>query len=461
MGGTLEPAVRRPGEVVRAARLRSGLTLAELGNRAGYSAAQVSRYERGVTPLRDVSVLRRFARALAISPGELGLAGTGPGGGSGRAPIAAASGVPSRVVPSRVAGEPGGRDEDVRRRQLLAALGAAAASAAGGRAGAAVPLVVPRGAGVGELLVSQVRDAMLGLASAPARVSAGAVRAGLDGALADFRDSRYGRLSVTLPRLISAGHVLAAGGGDSGQRDALLAGIYTLTTRMLIKLDDQQLGWMAADRARVLASGGGDPLAVGEAARNLAVLARKAGWHEQASSIALSAAASPLLAGPGTRLAAERGLLIQSAAYTAARAGDRDGMRELTDEAASVAAQVGGRALLRDHGGGFSPATVELHRVSAENYAGDPGAAVAAALRIAPASLPTTERRARYWTDTARAYANWGRREDCVSALLSAEREAPEETHARPAVRDLVSSLLVTGRTGPELRGLAARCGIT
>jgi hypothetical protein len=48
-----------------------------------------------------------------------------------------------------------------------------------------------------------------------------------------------------------------------------------------------------------------------------------------------------------------------------------------------------------------------------------------------------------------------------VSALLSAEREAPEETHVGPAVRDLVSSLLVTGRSGPEVRGLAARCGIT
>jgi hypothetical protein len=82
-------------------------------------------------------------------------------------------------------------------------------------------------------------------------------------------------------------------------------------------------------------------------------------------------------------------------------------MRELTDQAASIAARSGGPALLRDHGGGFSPATVELHRVSAENYAGDPGAAVAAALRIVPASL------------------------------------------------------LVAGRTGPELRGLAARCGIT
>jgi hypothetical protein len=70
---------------------------------------------------------------------------------------------------------------------------------------------------------------------------------------------------------------------------------------------------MAADRARALASGGGDPLAVGEAARNLAVLARKAGWHDQAASIALSAAASPLLDRTDPRLAAERGLLIQSA----------------------------------------------------------------------------------------------------------------------------------------------------
>jgi hypothetical protein len=457
MGSALEsPGGQRPGNVVRAARLRGGLTLAGLGTLTGYSAAQVSRYERGVTPLTDVAVLRRFARALAIPPGELGLAPAPPGGAAGRGRVGAAVGVPSRAVSSTVAGEPGGRDGDVRRRQLLAALGAAAGSQVAG----AVPLPAPREAALGGLLVGRVRDAMLGLAPVPSRVSAVTVRTGLDGALADFRGSRYGRLSVSLPRLISAGHVLAAG-GDSRERDGLLAEIYTLTTRMLIKLDDQQLGWMAADRARVLASGAGDPLAVAEAARNLAVLARKAGWNDQATSIALAAASGPLLAGPGARLAAERGLLIQSAAYTAARAGDRYTMRELTGEAASIAAGLGGQALLLDHGGGFTPVTVELHRVSAENYAGDPGAAVAAARRIVPASLPTTERRARYWTDTARAYANWGRRDDCVSSLLAAEREAPEETHARPAVRDLVSGLLVTGRTGPELRGLAARCGVT
>jgi transcriptional regulator with XRE-family HTH domain len=449
----------RPGNVVRAARRRSGLTLAELGARTGYSAAQVSRYERGVTPLTDVVVLRRFARALAIPPDALGLAAA-PHGGAGRSRGAAVIAVSSRAASFTVAGEPGGRDDDVRRRQLLAALGAAAAGVVGARVPAVPPPAVPGDARIGELLISRVRDAMLGLAPVPPSVSAGAVRAGLDGALADFRDSRYSRLAVSLPRLICAGHLLAAG-RETQESGALLTGVYTLTTRMLIKLDEQQLGWMAADRARVLASGGGDPMAVGEAARNLAVLARKAGWHDQAASIALAAAASPLLSDSAPRLAAERGLLIQSAAYTAARAGDRDTMRELTGEAAAIAAGLGDRVLLRDHGGGFTLATVGLHRISAENYAGDPGAAVAAALRIAPGSLPTTERRARYWTDTARAWGNWGRREECVNALLAAEREAPEETHARPAVRDLVSGLLVTGRVGPELRGLAVRCGIT
>jgi hypothetical protein len=227
-------------------------------------------------------------------------------------------------------------------------------------------------------------------------------------------------------------------------------------------LDDPRLGWMAADRAQVTALGSGDPLVSAEkAARNLAVLARKAGRHAQAASIALTAAASPRLRGTDPRLAAERGLLIQSAAYTAARAADRDVMREMTGQAAAIAARLKGTVILRDHGGGFTPATVGLHRISAENHAGDPSAAVAAAAQVAPASLPATERRARYWTDSARAYSMWGKREDCIQALLAAEHSAPQEINTRPAIRDVIRGLLITGRTSPELRGLAVRCGIT
>jgi len=182
MGRALEPGGERPGQVVRAARLRSGLTLAELGDRTGYSAAQVSRYERGVTPLTDVAVLRQFARALAIKPGELGLAAAPSRSATTRGRVTAVSTVPWPLASSTVAGESGGRDDDVRRRQLLAALGAAAAGAAGSRVATAAPPAVPRDARIGELLVSRVRDAMLGLAPVPSRVSAGAVRAGLDSA---------------------------------------------------------------------------------------------------------------------------------------------------------------------------------------------------------------------------------------------------------------------------------------
>jgi hypothetical protein len=52
---------RQFGAIVRGARTAQGLTLAELGHRTGYSAAQVSRYERGLAPLTDIAVLRRFA----------------------------------------------------------------------------------------------------------------------------------------------------------------------------------------------------------------------------------------------------------------------------------------------------------------------------------------------------------------------------------------------------------------
>ena len=70
------------------ARTSQGLTLAELGKRVGYSAAQVSRYERGIAPLTDIAVLRRFAAALAIPPQVFGLAPAGPAAAQCCAPSA-------------------------------------------------------------------------------------------------------------------------------------------------------------------------------------------------------------------------------------------------------------------------------------------------------------------------------------------------------------------------------------
>lgn len=448
-------AITTPGQLIRQVRQAHRLTLAELGKLTGYSAAQVSRYERGISPMTDIAVLRRFAEALGIPPQAFGLAPPQPQVRHGQAtiPITAYPSLPAHRV-GRTRREDG---DPVRRRTLLTNLAVTAAAAASGRFLTGGTAQTDK-ALLGEMLVAGLRDAMLGLGNPPGDPPPPEqLPAELSRALTDFHTCRYGSLAVRLPQLIRAGHTLNGGGTD---HYALLAQSYVLATRMLVKLDEQQLGWMAADRARQLAEAGDDVLTAAETARNLAVLARKAGWNDQAMSIALAAADDPSLRRAGRAGAAERGLLIQSAAYTAARSGDRKGMRQLTDEAAAIAASLGGSTLLRDHGGGFSPVTVQLHLISAENSAGDPAAALSAARAIAPQSLPSVERRSRYYTDIAAAVVQMGRREDCVRALLTAEHHAPEETYARPAVRSLISSLLVSGRTTSELRGLAARSGV-
>src|ERR1039457_485651 len=76
-----------------------------------------------------------------------------------------------------------------------------------------------------------------------------------------------------------------------------------------------------------------------------------------------------------------------------------------------------------------------------------------------PASLPSGERRARYYTDVTRAFGQWAGA-TTASTLCWPPNARPGRNPPRPAVRDLISGLLVSGRTAPELRDLAARCSI-
>ncbi|GAA0432117.1 hypothetical protein [Streptomyces luteireticuli] len=61
--------------------------------------------------------------------------------------------------------------------------------------------------------------------------------------------------------------------------------------------------------------------------------------------------------------------------------------------------------------------------------------------------------------DLARAFAQAGRREDAVDALLDAEEEAAEEVRCRPRTRWLVEDLRLLGVGAAEgrLRALAGR----
>jgi hypothetical protein len=149
-----------------------------------------------------------------------------------------------------------------------------------------------------------------------------------------------------------------------------------------------------------------------------------------------------------------------SAAYTAAKSKDRSGMTELTADAQSLATGLG-RGVQLSHGTGFGTWMIESHLISGHNACGDPHQALHVARRLDPRSLPTIERRSRYYSDVATSWAMAGDGTKCLNALLAAERQAPEETHARPAIHRLVAGLLVSGPVTADLRGLAARCGLT
>jgi transcriptional regulator with XRE-family HTH domain len=444
---------RSAGATVRAARQASGLTLAELGQRCGYSASQISRYERGIQPLTDITLLRRFASALEIPPQILGLIpvnSTQLGQHADPKDLAVCSRGPSvnRGFPS----ESG--DDPVRRRELLArAAGLAGAAALGIPAiGRAQLLTDPR-TGLDDLLYGST-------GAAPASLPA--VRAAVTQARAHFQAARYELLTATLPRLIATAAATrdSADGDDRAAASTLLAGAYIVAANFVIKLNDDPFAWALADRALQAAQAGNNPLTAAEGRRVVATVLRRTGRPAQARDLLISAAHD---IEPGSHASPDQlaayGTLLETAAYTAAVDGNRRAAAELIGEAETTAARFSRDANHRS--AAFSPTHVALYQVSIAQVLGDSGTAIEHARTIRTADIPTPERQGRYWVDVARAWHQWGKPEACYRALLAAERAAPAEVRYRPPVHRMTEDLLRAGARGslPGLRDFARRVG--
>ncbi len=438
-------AAGRYGTVLRLARIAAGLTLQRAGKLAGYSAATLSRLETGRRPLSDVTVLRRLAEVFDIPPGLFGLAD--------------AVGAPTVQVPAALdrvagAGPQGGGEELVRRREVLAGLAAAPLLGIVDSPAPAAP------ADPAAALAASLEDLLLRRRlSTDAPVELDALRNGLAATKADFQACRYRALADRLPALVAAAEASTSIDPLAG---AVLAEIYNTAAHILIKLDVPGLGWIAAGRAMNAAHASGDPAAVASVTRNVVSLCRRERRYDSARQFALDAAAQLDTAGrdPDPVHLSLHGILLCNAGYAAAQAGDRDASRDLLDQAAASAARLGrdGNA----HWTAFGPTNVILHRVSAALALGDAGTAIAHAGAVPAGAIRIPERQARYWLDVARAYQRWGKPAKSYRALTLAEHVAPEEIHARPAVRALTVQLLAAP-TQPGLAGvrdLAARLGV-
>ncbi|MFI6819941.1 helix-turn-helix domain-containing protein [Micromonospora sp. NPDC050187] len=283
------------------------------------------------------------------------------------------------------------------------------------------------------------------------------VRARLDHADQSYRHARYPQLLALLPGLLDAARVARAVRPDRTTAGLLVSG-YALTALALVKVDQGELAWLAADRGMALALATGDPQVAAVATVSLAQALRLGDRRRSAMEAAVVAAHRLRSTRSGTPDPSLLGtLLVQAALAAAGRGLDRDA-GGLLDQAAKADREAGAGDV------GFGRAAVEAARVVAETALGDAPAATARHERLTAGGgwrwLPT-EHRAAYLLDVARAYVLAGDLRRAGRALLDAERTARSEVHDRPAVRDLVAVVARSAAAPADLARLAAALQVT
>ncbi|MFG1650294.1 helix-turn-helix domain-containing protein [Micromonospora sp. NPDC049275] len=266
-----------------------------------------------------------------------------------------------------------------------------------------------------------------------------------------YQHAHYGQLTRVLPGLLDA-----AQGARSAE---LLVQAYRITSSLLVKLGEADLGWLAADRA--MATAGDDPALAATAAVSVSQALRAAGRDRLALAASL-AAANRVRPQRSAGEWAVGGTLLVQAALAAAGCGEHRRAGELTDRAAGVAANL--RGYDDQHRTSFGPVTVELARVLVAASRGDAVEALhrhsTVVRREGWRRLPA-EYRGAYLVDAARAYLQVGDLRGAARALVDADSVAPAEVRCRPLARTLIADVARAQPAPAGVARLATLVGLT
>jgi hypothetical protein len=302
---------------------------------------------------------------------------------------------------------------------------------------------------------------------APGPPDVAALAAEVDGARRAYQACRYSQRSRQLPgrlgRLDSACAMLA--GDARSTACALSADAHHVAAGLMLKLDDQGLAALAADRSMRAAQASGDPVTIGASARIITHTLMSGGHLPAAVSAASSHAARldhDMEPATPDSLSVYGALLLRGS-VAAAQQGNRGIAHELLGEADEAARRLRMDADGNLRGTAFGPANAMVHRVNIAVTLGDAGTAIDVARRVDLSKIAVTERKATLLLDVSRAFLQWGRHEQAYTALRGAEATAPEEVTGRPSVHRLVRDLRTTAPASirRDVDQFATQIGVT
>ncbi len=436
---------RHTGRFFELVQQYTGASQTQIGMACGMPQGRVSDIMRGVAQVEKLEVFERIADGLDMPDSARNSLGLAPRRTRPAQTIPSRDTRPAQLttrVSDLLSLDPGDRQEDddpVRRRTFVGLTGASVLSAmfadpTPGRPSVDAEPLAP----------------VLAAHAAPAPLDALPDITELAEAVSNTRRQyqacRYSELIRELPGLLDRLHAACLGlDGEARNRAyALSADAHHVAAGVLLKLDDQGLAYLAADRSMRAAQASQDPITVGASARIITHTLMNGG-HMAAAIDTASGQARQLDHDVSTHTPESLsvyGSLLLRGAIAAAQHGNRGTAHELLGEADGAGRRLGIDGNLPWTA--FGPTNAKQHRVNIAVTLGDAGTAIDVARGIDLNKIDVTERKAALLIDTARAFHQWGKHEKALLTLRVAEQTAPEEVSSRPSVHRLVRDLVVT-----------------
>lgn len=465
---------RDMGRLFALLQQRTGASQTRIGMACGMPQGKISEIIRGNTEVKHLDKFEEIADGLHMpDPSRVAL-GLAP-----RAPLPQpASGEPSPAIPQgdtrpdlqsrnlstllSLDSEDKQQQEDddpVRRRNFIGLAGAVVGAAFAGAASDVPSLKA-------EPFASVLATPSSSLDGTPGQApDIGALAASVDRAWCQFHSGNYSGLTKTLPTLLARlqAACLALDGEAQRHAFALSADAHRVAAVLLLKLDDQGLSYLAADRSMHAAEASGDPITVGTSSSEI-ILTLMSGGHVPTALTAAKTHAERLdhaMPVHTPESLSAYGAVLLRGAEAAAQAGKRATAIDLLDEADETAQRLGFDGNLRRTA--FGPTNAKLYRVNLAVTLGDAGSAVDTARKVDLDKVPLPERRATLLVDTSRAFLQWGKHEKAYIALRAAEVTAHEEVAGRPSVQRLVRDLLISAPPSirRDVQDFAAQTGVS